>query len=88
MITEERIQELRELLRMQEEITAEITAIQDEIKAEMTATGNYTITGTTFKASWNEVTTSRIDTKRLKADLPDVANKYMKTTTSRRFIFK
>ena len=87
MITNETIKNLRELMRMKEEIEAEIEAAQNLIKAEMTATNTYELRGSDWKATWNEVTTSRIDTKALKAALPDIANQYMKTTTSRRFCF-
>lgn len=87
MIKPETIKNLRELMRMKEEIEAEIDAAQDEIKEEMTATNNYELRGNDWKATWNEVTTSRIDAKALKAALPDIAEQYTKTTTSRRFCF-
>lgn len=87
MIKPETIKNLRELMRMKEEIEAEIEAAQDEIKEEMKATNNYELRGTDWKATWNEVTTSRIDSKALKAALPDIAAQYTKTTTSRRFCF-
>ena len=85
MINSETIKNLRELMRMKEEIEAEITAAQDQIKAEMTATNNYEWIGTDYKVTWNEVTTNRIDTTALKKALPDVAAQYTKATTSRRF---
>lgn len=85
MINSEMIKNLRELMMMKEEIEAEIAAAQDQIKAEMTATNNYEIVGTDYKVTWNEVTTSRIDTKALKAALPEIAKQYTKATTTRRF---
>jgi predicted phage-related endonuclease len=85
MITNETIKNLRELMRMKEEIEAEIEATQDLIKAEMKATDTYTLTGTDWKCTWNEVTTNRIDTKALKAALPEIAAQYTKATTNRRF---
>ena len=67
---ESKIRELRELRRMADELEAEITAIQDSIKAEMTATGVYEMSGTDYKVTWKEVTTSRIDTAALKKSSP------------------
>lgn len=83
---EKKIAELRELMRMKEEIEAEITAIQDEIKADMTVRGVEELRGTDYKVTWKAYQTSRIDSKALKADLPDIAAKYTKTTTARRFL--
>lgn len=88
MINEKMITDLRELMRMKEELEAEITAIQDEIKAEMTKTGIYEMTGPTYKVTWNEITTNRIDQKALRAELPDIADRFTKVTTTRRFYLK
>lgn len=76
-------QELMELRRMQEELTAEIEAIQDAIKAAMG--DQETITAGAFRISYKPVTSSRIDTTALKKALPEIAAQYMKTTTTRRF---
>ena len=86
MVNSETIKNLRELMRMKEEIEAEIEAAQDEIKAEMKATNNYTLTGTDYKVTWHEVTQNKLDTKALKADLPDIAEQYTTTSTYRRFL--
>lgn len=80
-----KIKELRELKRMQEELADEIGGLEDEIKAHMTATETDTITTAEYKVTWKAVTTSRIDTTALKKALPDVAERFTKTTTSKRF---
>ncbi len=82
------IADLRELMRMKEEIEAEIANIQDEIKSEMTKSGNYEITGPAYKVTWNEVKTTRIDSKALRAELPDIADRFTRTTVTRRFCLK
>ena len=82
---ESKVRELRELRRMADELDAEITAIQDAIKAHMTATDVDTLTGTDYKITWKEVSTSRLDGVALRKALPDVAAKFTKTTTARRF---
>lgn len=83
---EKKIAELRELMRMKEEIEAEITAIQDEIKADMTARGVEELRGTDYKVTWKAYTQKRIDSKALKAALPDVAAKFSTEVTVRRFL--
>lgn len=80
-----KIKELRELRRMADELTAEIEAIQDSIKQEMTARAVDTLSGTDWKVTWKAVTSTRLDTAALKKALPDVAERFTKTTTSRRF---
>ena len=81
-----KVQELRELRRMADELAAEIDSLQDELKAEMTAQNTDTLTGLDWKITWKQVTSNCIDSKALKAALPDVAAKYTKQTTSRRFV--
>ena len=66
-----KIKELRELRRMSEELQAEIEALQDSFKAEMSAQGVDTLAGTDWKISWKEVQSSRLDSKALKASLPE-----------------
>lgn len=80
-----KVKELRELRRMAEELQAEIDGITDSIKAEMTARNTDTLTGMDWKITWKAVTSSRLDSKALKAALPDVVERFTKTTTSRRF---
>ncbi len=81
-----RVKELRELKRMQEELSAEITSIEDEIKGVMSANEVETLTGADWKITWKFVTSNRLDTTALKKALPDVAAQYMKQTTARRFV--
>ena len=81
----ETVKTIRELKRMQEELVAEIQANEDKIKAEMEATQIFTMTGDDYKVTWNEVTSTRLDTTALKKALPEVAEKFSKTSTIRRF---
>lgn len=80
-----KIKEIRELKRMQEELTAELEALTCEIKAHMDAEGVDTISGTDWKVTYKAVTSSRIDTSALKKALPDLAQRFTKSSTSRRF---
>jgi predicted phage-related endonuclease len=81
-----KVKELRELRRMAEELAAEIDSIQDSIKAHMDAQGVDTINGTDWKVTYKAVTSSRLDTAALKKALPDLAQQFTKTTSTRRFL--
>ena len=81
-----RVKELRELRRMAEELQAEIDAAQDDIKAHMDSQGVDTLAGSDWKVTWKPVTSSRMDTSALKKALPEIAERFMKSTTSRRFV--
>ena len=81
------MKELAEYIRMQEEAAAMVESLKDQLKERMTAAGVDSLAGSEHKATYKAVTSSRIDTTRLKKDLPDIAARYTKTTTARRFTF-
>lgn len=83
---ESKVNELRELKRMADELNGEIAALEDSLKAHMTATGTDSIVGNTFKITWKEVSSSRLDSKALKAANPAIWEQFSKATTSRRFV--
>lgn len=83
---ESKVNELRELRRMADELAAEITAAEDSLKAYMTENGTDTIHGPSFRITWKEVTSARLDSKALKVALPDLWQRFSKQTTSRRFV--
>ncbi len=78
-----KVQELAELKKMNEELSMEIEKLTDEIKSFM-STEDLMYAGA-FKVSYKEVTTQRIDTTSLKKELPELAQRYLKSTTVRRF---
>lgn len=80
---EEKCRELRQFQALIDEAEQEVEALRDAIKAamgdcEVVQAGEYKIT-------WKEITTARIDTTALKKALPDVAERFTKQSTSRRF---
>ena len=77
--------ELRELRRMADELAAEIENIQDAIKAHMTAIDTDKLTGADYKITWNVVTSSRFDSTAFKNAMPELAERFTKSNTSRRF---
>ena len=83
---ESKVAELRELRRMQEELAAEIAATEDTLKAYMAENDTDTLHGPSFKITYKEVTSSRLDSKALKAAAPSIWEQFAKQTTTRRFI--
>lgn len=63
----------------------ELLEVYEKVKAQMDAEGVDTISGTDWKVTYKAVTSSRIDTSALKKALPDVVERFSKTTTARRF---
>ena len=80
------IKELRELLRMRDEINAEIESLQNDIKQAMQDANTDTLTGPDYKVTYKPVKAARIDSNALKRDLPDIAARYTKETVYRRFL--
>ena len=82
---ESKVRELRSLQRLIEEAQQEAEAIKDTIKAQLTAQGVDELVTGEYRVSWKAVTSSRLDGKALKAALPDVAERFTTTSTTRRF---
>lgn len=81
------MKELAEYIRMQEEAAAMVESLKDQLKERMAAAGVESLAGSEHKATYKAVTSSRVDTTSLKKDLPEIAARYTKTTTARRFTF-
>lgn len=80
---EAKARELRQLQALIEEAQAEAEALRDAIKAAMG--DSESIQAGAYRITWKPVTSSRIDTTALKKALPELAQQFTKTTTSRRF---
>lgn len=81
------MQELAKYLRMNEELITIIDGLKDQLKEYMNDNNLDTLQGIEHKATYKAVTSSRVDTTALKKDLPNIAEKYTKTTTTKRFTF-
>ena len=79
--------ELAQYTRMSEELAATVDSLKDAIKKYMEENQLETLTGNEHKATYKTVTSSRIDTTALKRNAPDIAEKYTKTTETKRFTF-
>lgn len=78
-----KIKELRELQALIDEAQAEAEAIRDLLKAHMGDSEE--LRAGEYRVTWKAVTTARLDSKALKAALPEVAARFTRETTSRRF---
>lgn len=83
MEMEKAVRELQELRRMREELDAEMEALEGTIKAAMGDREQIMAGG--YKITWKLVTSSRLDSSALRKALPEVAERFMKTTSTRRF---
>lgn len=80
---EAKARELRQLQVLIEEAQEEAEALRDAIKAAMG--DSETVQAGEYKITWKPVKSIRIDTRALKEALPDVAERFKKETTVRRF---
>lgn len=80
---ESKVRELRQLQSLIEEATAEAEAIKDAIKAAMGDTEE--LRAGEYKITWKAVTSSRLDSKALRAAAPELVERFTRTTTTRRF---
>ena len=79
--------ELAEYNRLAEEIETTVDGLKNAIKKYMEENQLETLTGNEHKATYKTVISSRIDTTALKRNAPDIAEKYTKTTETKRFTF-
>lgn len=79
-----KIRQLREMQRLAEEAQQEAEAIKDEIKAYMGESEE--LRAGEYKVTWKAVTSSRLDSKALAKALPEIAERFTKTSTTRRFV--
>ena len=81
---ESKVRELRSLQNLVEEAQAEAEALKDAIKAAMG--DSESIQAGEYKVTWKAVTSSRLDAAALRKALPDVAERFTRETTVRRFL--
>ena len=80
------VKELRELRRMAKELEKEMGAAEERIKGEMEARETEVLEGPDWKVTWKRVTSSRLDGAALRKELPEIAARFTKQSTVRRFL--
>ena len=78
-----KVNELMELRKFAEELQNQMDAITDEIKAYMGE--DETMMAGSYKVTWKETVSRRVDTAALKKVLGDALDEYTKTITTRPF---
>lgn len=78
-----KVEELMEIRRMIEDLQTEADAITDEIKDFMQS--EETMMAGTWKVTWKETVSRRLDTQSLKKILGDALEGYYKTVVTRPF---
>jgi len=77
--------EIKEYMRMKEDLEQMIASLQDEIKATMTEQGAEEMTAGEYKIRWKEVVSKRFDTTSFKATHKELYDQYAKESRTRRF---
>lgn len=80
-----RIEKLQGIEAQVKELEAQAEAIRSEIKAELESAGEDEHDTGCFIIRWKEIITRRLDSKALKAALPDVFESFSKESSARRF---
>ena len=80
---EAKCRELRQLMALIEEAQSEAETIKDALKAQMGEAEE--LRAGEYKITWQTVKSSRLDTAALKKAVPDLVEKFTKTSTTRRF---
>ena len=80
-----KVEKLKELEELLEEVKTEAESVRDEIKQEMLTQDTEELEAGQYIIRWTSVLTTRLDTTAFKKVLPDVYKAYTKQITSRRF---
>ena len=80
-----KVEKLKELEQLLEEVKTEAESVRDEIKQEMLTQDTEELEAGQYIIRWSSVLTTRFDTTAFKKVLPDVYKAYTKQITSRRF---
>lgn len=82
---ENRIKKLQAIEAQREELETAAEAIRAELKADLEQKGVDELKTRNFLIRWKEIISNRLDSKALKAALPDVYGQFCKASISRRF---
>ena len=82
-MTKEQILELKDIEAKIAELKAKAEVIKDKIKAEMGSEEHIMVDG--YKVNYTIVISTKLDSKKLKSELPDLWKKYSKEDITRRF---
>ena len=79
------VEQYREAQQLIEAAQAELEAIKAQVTAEMDRRGVSQMDAGTHRIRLQQVTISRLDSKALRAAVPDLAARFIRQSTTRRF---
>ena len=85
MQMDERLARLRRCRRAMEALKQDAEAIEAEVKAELEARGMEQVETEHYRVAWKAVASTRLDTKALKAERPEIYARYAAETVTKRF---
>ena len=80
-----KVEKLKELEELLEEVKTEAESVRDEIKQEMMAQDTEELEAGQYIIRWTSVLSNRFDTTAFKKVMPEVYKAYTKQVASRRF---
>jgi putative phage-type endonuclease len=80
------LQSLTELKKTEKEIKEKVAELENTVKAKM-GEAEKCVCGD-FEVNWKTTTTTKLDTTKIKKEAPEIYEKYIKTSSSRRFTIK
>lgn len=85
-VLNEKIRALRRLKHSADELRHNMAVIEEEIQAEMTARAVDELITLDYKVTWKAVASTRLDTKALKEERPEIYARYARRSESKRFV--
>lgn len=79
---------LRKYVALKEKTDQVVESLKQTIKDKMNKAGVDEVIGENFKVTYKEYTMSRVDTKALKEELPDIAEKFSVISSQKRLLVK
>jgi len=78
--------DLHDIRSMISELQEEADRLEEQLKAHMEAQGVDTMLAGSFKLTWKEIMSKRFDSSAFRKAMPDLADRFMKESASRRFV--
>ena len=80
-----KVKELRELRNLEAELRAAIADVEESLKAAMLLKNTDVLIGQECRVMWKTVVSSRFDSTAFKKAMPELAERFTRSSTSRRF---
>lgn len=80
-----KLKEAKQIKRNIDELQNALSCVEEEIKAELIRRGVDTLDVDEYRVTYKDITATRVDTTSLKQSLPEVAERFSRTSTTKRF---